>query len=610
MRTPYLRDAKQAISDSLMCLTARDRNKFFFSILFVCFLALLDLFGVAAIAGIAAVGSSAVRGQEIPPTIENLARTVGLENLSVVQIASILGLASALLLSAKTILSLRLNRKILLFLANRENEFVSDLVSGIFRLPYLKLSQKTSAEYINVITHSAGSLVSGSLGYFSFILIDLSVLITMLTILFIADPLTSLFTICYFGSLILVSTFVVRKRAKDLSVRTIKNDIEVFDVITDAINGYKEAKATDTIQDFVTKIKANRSQLPKIAVEQMQLTLIPKFFIEIGLIVGVIAVSGLQFLRNDATNSITVLAVFFVASARITPSLLRVQNSFLLLIQARTASQPILETLQTIKSFEKKSSEKENTQRVAIEGFEILAKDLCLIYPGKSYPAVNNVTLRIPENTSLGIIGRSGSGKTSLVDLILGLHEPSSGTVKVGGVKSHDIASNHSGLFAYVPQMVYIKNASILENVAFGIPFDEISVADVWLALERASLKEFVSSLDEGLDFKLGERGIRLSGGQRQRINIARALYHKPKILILDEATSSLDIETEVEINNLIGSLTDITRIMIAHRLTSLSKVDKIVVLENGRLIQFDSYDNLKSSKGRFQELNNLYFDL
>ena len=149
-----------------------------------------------------------------------------------------------------------------------------------------------------------------------------------------------------------------------------------------------------------------------------------------------------------------------------------------------------------------------------------------------------------------------------------------------------------------------------MENVAFGIPFDEISIADVWLALERASLKEFVSSLDEGLDFKLGERGIRLSGGQRQRINIARALYHKPKILILDEATSSLDIETEVEINNLIGSLTDITRIMIAHRLTSLSKVDKIVVLENGRLIQFDSYDNLKSNKGRFQELNNLYFDL
>ena len=296
---PYLSDARLAISNALMCLTARDRKKFFFATTFVCFLALLDLFGVAAIAGIASVGSSAVRGQAIPPTIETFTRAVGLENLSVVQIASILGIASAFLLSAKTILSLRLNRKILLFLANRENEFVSDLVSRIFHLPYLKISQKTSAEYINIITHSASSLVSGSLGYFSFILIDLSVLITMLLILFVADPLTSLFTICYFGSLVLVSTLVVRVRAKELSKRTIQNNVEVFDVISDAINGYKEAKATNTVVDFVTKIRLNRSQLPKIAVEQMQLTLIPKFFIEIGLIVGVILVSALQFLRND-----------------------------------------------------------------------------------------------------------------------------------------------------------------------------------------------------------------------------------------------------------------------------------------------------------------------
>ena len=219
------------------------------------------------------------------------------------------------------------------------------------------------------------------------------------------------------------------------------------------------------------------------------------------------------------------------------------------------------------------------------------------------------VTLRNLQGTSLGIIGRSGSGKTSLVDLILGLIEPSNGRVVVGCVKSHNIGSNHSGLFAYVPQTTYIKNASILENVAFGIPFDKISVDDVWLALERASLKTFVSSLDEGLNFKLGERGIKLSGGQRQRINIARALYHKPKILILDEATSSLDIETEININNLIASLTDITRIVIAHNLTAVAKVDKIAVLEDGRLIQFDSYENLRQNKGRFQELRDLYFD-
>ena len=609
MRMPYLRDAKTVVSQSLLCLDPRDRKRFILATSLVCFLALFDLFGVAAIAGIASIGSSAVRGQGLSSSVETLIKALGLESLSLVQIASALGLVSAFLLSSKTILSLRLNRKILIFLANRENEIVSNVVSGIFRLPYLKLSQKTSAEYINILTHSASSLISGTLGYLSFILVDLSVLVTMLSILFFIDPLTSLFTLLYFGSLVLVSTLIVRARARELSRRTIQTNIEVFEVITDAINGYKEAKASDTITDFVTRIRTNRNQLPKIAVEKMQLTLIPKFFIEIGLIIGVIAVSALQFIRNDATNSVTVLAVFFVASARITPSLLRIQNSFLLLVQAKSASEPILETIQTIKSFDKKSGREINSQNSFVQGFEITATELSLTYPGKKTPAVDKITLHIPEGTSLGVVGHSGSGKTSLVDLLIGLIEPSSGNVEVGGVKSHHINANHSGLFAYVPQTIYIKNASLLENVAFGVPLNEISVNDVWLALDRARLKEFVSSIDEGLDFNPGERGIRLSGGQRQRINIARALYHNPKILILDEATSSLDIETETEINNLIASLTDITRIVIAHRLTTVSKVDKIAVLENGRLIQLDSYENLKRNRGKFKEINDLYFE-
>jgi ABC-type multidrug transport system fused ATPase/permease subunit len=511
-------------------------------------------------------------------------------------------------MSAKSIISLRLNRRILLFLANRENDFVNDFIERLFKLPYLKITQKSSGEYINILTHSANSLITGTLGYLSFILIDTSVLMVMTFALFLADPITCFFTLSYFGSLTLISSMLTRKRSKELSKQTVKNNIEVFSTISDAINGYKEAKATDKISKFVNSIKENRSQLPRILVEQMQLTLIPKYFMEIGLIVGVIAVAALQFLRSDSSNSVTVLAVFFVASSRITPSLLRIQNSFLLLVQARTASDPILESLQTIRMFEKLSKRNVPADGRLQNGFAIELESVSLTYPGKQFPALRDVTMKIPEGSSIGIVGRSGSGKTSLVDIILGLLEPTSGTVKVGGINPNLLASGHEGLFAYVPQTTYIKSATIIENVAFGVPFDQISHDRVWEALSRAHLREFVESLDEGLNHKLGERGIFISGGQRQRINIARALYFNPKILILDEATSALDIETEIEINRVINDLNGVTRIVIAHRLTAVQKMDQIAVLDEGNLVEIDTYKNLIAKESMFKKLNEIFF--
>lgn len=609
MELPYINDAKTVVRNALSTLSPRHRTQFYLAISITCLLALLDLVGVASIAGIAALGSSAIQGKNYPPLIQNTIEFLGLEQLTVTQLAAILGLVSALFMSAKSIFALRLNRRILLFLANRETEYVNDFLDRLFHLPYLKITQKSSGEYINILTHSANSLITGTLGYLSFITVDLSVLIVMTIALLLADPITCLFTLIYFSLLTSISFLITRKRSKELSQLTVKNNIEVFATISDAINGFKEAKSTDKIQRFIGSIKSNRSQLPEILVEQMQLTLIPKYFMEIGLIIGVIVVSALQFLRSDSSNSVTVLAVFFVASSRITPSLLRIQNSFLLLIQAKTASDPLLETLQTIQIFEKRIFSMGNLKVESPTGFEIDLKDVSLQYPGKNLFALSGISFKVSEGTSLGIVGRSGSGKTSLVDLILGLLEPTSGKVSVGGVSPHLISTGHEGLYAYVPQTIYIKSASILENVAFGVPVDQISHERVWEALTRANLKEFVESLDEGLNHKLGERGIFISGGQRQRINIARALYLQPKILVLDEATSALDIETEVDINRVINNLKGVTKIVIAHRLTAVQKLDQIAVLDEGALLELDSYVNLmKREESIFKRLNETFF--
>ena len=609
MRMPYLNDATTVIKSALSNLTPRHRKQYLIATLITCLLAVLDLIGIASIAGIAALGSAAVQGREYPSFVQNVIEILGLGGLGVTQLAAILGLLSALFMSAKSIFSLKLNRRILLFLANRENEFVSDLVTRLFKLPYLKITQKSSAEYINIITHSANSLITGTLGYLSFILVDASVLLVMTFALFLADPITCVFTLVYFGLLTLISFLLTRRRSKELSQMTVRNNIEVFGTITDAINGYKDAKTSDKLDGFVENIRRNRSQMPKIVVEQMQLTLIPKYFMEIGLILGVIAVSALQFLRDDSSNSVTVLAVFFVASSRITPSLMRIQNSFLLLVQAKTASDPVLDTQQMVRLYEPKVRAAQG-ERVEPKGSDVVLRNVGLTYPEKKKPALQYINIDIPEGSSLGIVGRSGSGKTSLVDLILGLIEPTEGSVTVGGTPPSLLDTGFEGLFAYVPQTTYIKSASILENVAFGVPKDLIDEARVWRAIERANLKEFVTSLDDGLNHQLGERGIFISGGQRQRINIARALYFEPKILVLDEATSALDIETEVEINRVINNLKGVTRIVIAHRLTAVQKLDQIAVLEEGNLVELDSYANLmKKSESIFKRLNETFFN-
>jgi len=609
MRLHYVSEIKSTLQNSIATLTLQDRGKYFFAVSLLAMLSILDLVGVASIAGIAMVGSSAVQGESIPQNVSKYLAYVGLDNLSVTQIAGILGISAAIIMSAKSILSLRLNRRILIFLATRETKFANNLIDRLFKLPFLKISQKSSGEYINIITHSVNSLVSGALGYLSFIIVDFAVLLVMSIALFSSDPITCMFTLVYFGLLTLISSMLTRSKSKSLSQLQVKTNIEIHSRINDAINGYKEAKTNNHLDDLVLGITKNRSVLPYISIQQMQLTLIPKYFLEIGLIVGVILVSAIQFLKSDSSDSITVLAVFFIASSRITPSLLRLQNSFLLLIQAKPAADPCLETLRTIDFFELQIKNRSYEALTPPTNLDIEVKDVSLTYPGKHSPALRNISLKIPKGSSLGIIGRSGSGKTTLVDTILGLISPDVGAVTMGGVSMHLLAGTDLGKFAYVPQTVYIKSASIRENVAFGLSSEEIDDNLVLQAIKQAGLKEFVDSLDMGLEHQLGERGVFISGGQRQRINIARALYSQPRVLVLDEATSSLDIETEMQINSVINCLQGVTRIVIAHRLTSVRNLDQIALLDSGTLIGMGSYEELLRSNEVFKNMNEAFFN-
>lgn len=217
---------------------------------------------------------------------------------------------------------------------------------------------------------------------------------------------------------------------------------------------------------------------------------------------------------------------------------------------------------------------------------EITLENVCFSYPGSSRPALRDVSLVIPRGARFGVCGKTGSGKSTLMDIVLGLLSPDAGRMLIDGVELTDAnRSAWQAQITHVPQLIYLADASIAENIAFGVPQEQIDRARVVMAVEQAELTEVIDNLPRGYDTFVGERGIRLSGGQRQRIGIARALYKKASVLVFDEATSALDNHTEEAVMEAIGRLDrELTVLVIAHRLTTLEGCDLLFEMSEGRL--------------------------
>lgn len=413
---------------------------------------------------------------------------------------------------------------------------------------------------------------------------EVTIFILIVSFLFFFNTALSLMLFVLFGLIFILYFFFVGNMSKKIGNIRAENDKVIIKWVNQALYGYKELVLGNKINKFLSKFSSFSSNALKASKNFQILSQMPRFIMEFLIILILISIIFYQVSFNENPSQILVtLGVFAGAAFKLLPSVNRIIYSYQA-IQYSTKSCSII--IQEFKNFEKysinKNSEKTKDKRINFKN-EIQLKNISFSYGVTDSKILNNLNLNIRKGEIVGVIGKSGSGKSTLVNIILGLLKPNSGNYLIDNVPSKEYSfETKSQLFGYVPQDVYLINDSIKNNIAFGDFDNEFKKDNLVEAIKLSSLDKYVSSLKDKENSIVGERGITLSGGQRQRVSIARALYDKPEILIFDEATSSLDVNTENSIINEISKLKNKkTILIITHRESILSICDKVYNLEN-----------------------------
>ena len=387
---------------------------------------------------------------------------------------------------------------------------------------------------------------------------------------------------------------IVRRKVRTFGQEDREIAAQMMKAIFQSMGGIKEVKIMGREKFFVDVYTAAGQEMVHRKRRYAILSAIPSRLIETLCMGGILAVIAIKIVSGEPLAELVPgLSAFAVAAIRLLPRANAINSH----INGITYALPSLESLYE-ELIDSEKQEEERQEEIARKKAEkktvsvgrendIFVRNVTFTYPEKEVPVLKNVNLNIPYGTSIGIVGVTGAGKTTLVDVILGVLKPQEGTICYGTLDIHEDYAEWQRHIGYIPQNIYLTDESIRKNVALGIPEDEIDDDAVWKALENAQIADFVRTLEEGLDTVVGERGVRISGGQRQRIGIARALYHDPEILFFDEATSSLDNETEAAVMESIKSLSgNKTMIIVAHRLTTIEHCDKVFRVEHNGIFE------------------------
>jgi ABC-type multidrug transport system fused ATPase/permease subunit len=471
----------------------------------------------------------------------------------------------------------------LLFVNWRQNNFSNSLsktledllFKGYLNQPYSFHLNRNSAVLLRNFSE-VGQLTDMTQAFIALI-IEISAIIGVVGLIIFVEPKGALVVAFFLCTLILIFHRYTKKRISNWgqerqTYTAIKNQF-----LFQGLGGVKDIKLMNRGNHFISEYSRSNLSLSKIRIKANTLSQIPRLYIEVFAVMGLVALILSMLAQNKPVHVlIPTLGIFAAAAFRLIPSI----NRIMFFMQGIQIAKPTINLLyDEFKGLnETIILEKENFPPLNFVDFK---------YTNTRNLVLKNISLEIKKGETVGFIGPSGSGKSTLIDLILGLLEPEHGEILIDKIPLNSNIRAWQDKIGYVPQSIYLTDDSLRSNIAFGVDPKLVNEEAVNRAVDAAQLSEFILNLDEGINTFVGERGVRLSGGQRQRIGIARALYHNPSVLILDEATSSLDNETEKGFMDAINNLKrDKTIIIVAHRLSTVSNCDKIFKLKSGKLIE------------------------
>jgi len=528
-----------------------------------------------------------------------------------------LGVIALIVLISTAMISMLTVRRAAFFSARVGQEIADSLYRYYMHQPWLFHAAGSSAELTKKIA-SESYLVSSQIIY-PLMQINAKVMLTIFMVvgLLILNPLVVLMALAIFGCAYAVLYKMIRQRLVANGRKISELATQRYKLMAEGFGGIKDVLLLGRQADFVKRFQDSGSTLSKSLSANDALAMAPKYFMDMISFSSVILLV-LYLTKNyegDLGSILPMLALYALAGFKVLPGFQQIYHA----VATIKASTPAFDS---IKEDLKKSHAMDSARVGGHEGASVMEqisafaqsidfRNVTFTYPGKFLPALKSISFQIPANKSVGFVGATGSGKSTLVDLVMGLLAPDEGEILIDDIRlSPGNIRSWQNKIGLVSQSIFLSDASIKENVAFGIPLESIDTRRVLEVLALAHMDEFISELPDGIETRVGERGVQLSGGQRQRIGIARSLYHNPEILVFDEATSALDGITEKSIMEAINHFSGTkTIILIAHRFTTIQKCDVIYFLERGEVVDQGTYKELMDKNAQFKAMSSSHSD-
>lgn len=591
-----------SIRSSLSLLSRRERATYYFLIACKVLSSFLDLLGIASIGVLVGLASTTltpdrplvVLGLEFPtPTSSTLAA------LAVFVLA---------LFVSKGVLAILLSRRLSRFLAHLDG-VNAQRIADSFLHGNLNDVQKYSREGLNwAVLESTTSAFSATLLNFSTVISETSLLLFIGGMFFLVNPLATAFTLAYFAILIGLMEAIVGRMSARAGKKYSHGVQATSGSLNDIQNTFREISVFQRQAYFSDRIATARTQVAEGFGMMKLLQTMPRYIVETALMVGVVGFVGWQFLSGGLQDGGAVIGIFLAGGVRIMGSALPLQNALASLKNQLGQSRQAQEILNSIRESGPALNEADGKNSrpygsLPASALGVVLEDVDFSYPSPSRPALRNVSLVVEPGQHVAIIGPSGAGKTTLVDVILGLLPPTGGVVSIAGASPSLVNVVRPGTISYVPQRPGIVAGTIAENIALGVAPEDIDFARIDEVVSMAFLDDFVNGVADGVNAPVGAQLSALSGGQIQRLGLARALYPRPQLLILDEATSALDAGSESVVAQSLKDLgKDVTVIVVAHRLSTVQHSDNVFVLDDGAIVASGTFQHLRKTVPLIEE--------